>query len=88
MSSYAHTETSAGLMKWNVQLKDRRGAQNYAESILEAARMITITADGLGIVWAVVSEAEFALMFPNKPQMPLVHPGEQPLTAQERAIWE
>ena len=88
MSSYAHTDSSAELMKWNGQLKDRRGAQNYAEKILEAARMATITSDNLGIVWAVLSEAEFTEMFPDKPRLPLEHPGEQPLTAQERAIWE
>lgn len=86
--SYAHPETSASLMKWNMQLKDRRGAQNYIETLLEAARMATITRDGLGIVWALLSVTEFAEMFPEEIRAPLEHPGEQPQTAQERMIWE
>ena len=54
--SYAYSETTfATRMKWNTLLKDRRGAQNYLETLLEAARMATITADGLGIVWALLS---------------------------------
>ena len=87
--SYSNSgTTSATLMKWNTQLKDRRGAQNYLETLIEAARMATITADGMGIVWALMSESEFEEMFPDRQRNVLLHPGNQPLLAADRVMWE